>query len=112
MKVATICLFGCSSPTHNPRSIYEPFCDVAALLMRHFDCACHCGEAYPPEMRDAPHDITSGDWLRDILIPSMDYNRAFWEQGAQTTDTAILRPGDAVARFVTGNPALFAASPG
>lgn len=84
----------------NPRSVYVPFCEVAALLMRMFDLQCLCDEDYPEEMKDAPHVIENSDWLLDILAPSMDLNKSYWHSDAETTEEAILRPGDAVARFI------------
>ncbi len=83
----------------NPRTVHAPFCDVIAGLMDRYTLCAYCSEPAPPggDMRETIPDLRD---VRTVLIPRLDYNRGFWQQDAQTTEEAILRPGDAVARFI------------
>ncbi len=79
----------------NPRSVYKPFMDIIAWLMERY-------EMYASVMAsdDIP-DLTDPQKVEDVLVPSMDYNRRLWQTDTGTSEEAILRTGDAVARFVT-----------
>ena len=83
----------------NPVSVFEPFCAVAAWLMRTYRLACHI-EANPAPDSGGLRDVADADAVRAVLLSSMEYNRRLWQMDADTEETAILRPGDAVARFI------------
>jgi len=83
----------------NPRSVYVPFCACASELMEVYRFALHVGAEVPSDK------ITDTEDLCSLILPLMDYNRAFWQSDMQTTEEIALRPGDAVARFL---PAVLA----
>ena len=85
----------------NPRTVYEPFCSLVEWLMKHYDLCCYISADLAPEQQGIGDTICEADNLRSILVPSMEYNRWLWQGDVQTEEEAILRPGDAVARFMT-----------
>ena len=85
----------------NPRSVYEPFCAFTAWMMEHYNLCCDIESDLAPEQQGISDTICEVNDLRSILVPSMEYNRWLWQGDAQTEEDAILRPGDAVARFMT-----------
>jgi hypothetical protein len=84
----------------NPRSVYRPFCAMVEWLMQHYRMVCHVVPDLAPEQKGVSDNIDQADQVCAILIPSMDYNRRLWHLDAGTDAEAILRPGDAVARFI------------
>lgn len=84
----------------NPRSIYHPFCGVVSWLMRHYDLNCLVVSDLAPGQESLSDEITDPDKVCDVLVASMDYNRRLWQLDTHTEENAILRPGDAMARFV------------
>ena len=84
----------------NPRSVYEPFCQVITALMSRYELICHPAPDFAPSDAGQPADITLPSDVRRLLTPSMDYNRRFWFLDAGTDEEAPLRPGDAIARFI------------
>lgn len=84
----------------NPRSVYEPFCQVIIWLMNRYRLVCYpMRDLAPPDQEESKVICFPAD-IRRLLIPSMDYNRRFWFLDAQTEEEAPLRPGDATARFI------------
>jgi hypothetical protein len=84
----------------NPRSVYQLFCAMVEWLIQHYQMYCHVEPDLAPEQKDVSDEIDQAEDVRSVLIPSMDYNRKLWQIDAQTEEEAILRPGDAVARFI------------
>jgi hypothetical protein len=83
----------------NPRSIQELFCDIASWLMQRYQLYCHVVADLAPEQQSESDNIYSAAQVCLLLMPSMDYNRRLWQLDIGTGEEAILRPGDAVARF-------------
>ena len=92
----------------NTHSIYEPFCEMTAWLMRRYQLRCHIVPDLAPEQQGVSDDFDDPDKTREILTPSMDYNHQLWQEDAGTDATAVLRPGDALAKFIA--PRLLHAS--
>lgn len=84
----------------NPRSVDALFCSVVEWLMRAYCLHCRV-EANLAPTREAQREISDPDALCDALLPSIEFNRLLWQSDAGTAETAVLRPGDAVARFIT-----------
>lgn len=84
----------------NPRTIYEPFCEVVAWLMRKYKMYCQIMRDLAPQQGDILKEIDVISDVPAVLTPSMDYNRRLWQLDAETEEEAILRPGEAIARFI------------
>lgn len=84
----------------NPRSVYEQFCCLVEWLMIEYSLYCHIATDLAPGQQDQDEDIVDVSRLRSVLICCMDYNRNLWHLEAQTEEEAVLRPGDAVERFI------------
>lgn len=94
-------LIGLRFAYSNPRSVYEPFCRVAEWFMTQYELCCHIDPDLAPDQEALADKVCETSNLRSLLLPSMDYNRRLWQSEAQTEEEAILRPGDAVERFIT-----------
>ena len=68
--------------------------------MTRYELYCRVDPDLAPEQQGVEDKVCDVHNLRTVLIPSMDYNRKFWQSDAQTEEEAILRPGDAVERFI------------
>lgn len=79
----------------NPRTVYQPFSEVTAWMMKRYQ-----RDASVMASDDLP-DLTNPQDVERILIPSMDYNRRLWQADVRTDEEAILRPGDAIVRFMS-----------
>ena len=86
----------------NPRSVYKPVCAITEWLMARYSLSCDVVEDLAPEQQQVGVSSVVHDarHLCDVLVPSMDYNRKFWFLDAETEEEAILRPGEAVERFI------------
>jgi hypothetical protein len=84
----------------NPRSVYEPFCAVIEWLMRRYAMYCSVMRDLAPGQEGVSDEITDAGAVCAVLVPSMDYNRRLWQLDAGTEEEAVLRPGEAIARFV------------
>ena len=84
----------------NPRNVQELFCSIVSWLMQRYQLYCHVAADLAPEHRNESDNIYSLRQVNSLLIPSMDYNKRLWQLNTGTSEEAILRPGDAVARFV------------
>lgn len=84
----------------NPRSIYHPFCAMVSWLMRRYNLLCHVVSGLAPSQEGLSKEITDPEKVCDVLTASMDYNRRLWQLDTHSEEDAILRPGDAMARFV------------
>lgn len=84
----------------NPVSVYEPFCNMVEWLMRCYGLYCHVVPDLAPKQQGLSDNIASAESVRAILVPSMDYNRQLWKLDANSEEEAILRPGEAVERFI------------
>ena len=93
----------------NPTSIDAPFCEMTAWLMRKYRMRCHVAPDLAPEQANVSDDMDGPDNVSEILLPSIAYNRRLWQADADTMETAALRPGDAIAKFIA--PRLLAMSP-
>ena len=93
----------------NPRSVYGPFCEMTAWLMQKYKMRCHIVPDLAPEQQGISDDFERPEMAAELLTPSMDYNRSLWQLDAGTEATAALRPGDAIAKFIT--PRLLDVSP-
>lgn len=91
----------------NPRSVDSLFSSIVERLMQKYRLYCHIEASLPSEL-GAEGALYNPDAVCDALLPSIEYNRNFWQSDAATTETAILRSGDAIARFIT--PQLISAS--
>ena len=79
----------------NPRTVYQPFIRVTTWMMERYQrCASVMASDDVPEVNN-PQEVES------VFIPSMDYNRRLWQADARTSEEAILRPGDAIVRFIS-----------
>ena len=79
----------------NPRTVYKPFIEIIVWLMERYEmCASVMAS-------DDISDLTDFQQAEDVLIPSMDYNRRLWQADVGTNEEAILRPGDAIIRFMS-----------
>ena len=85
----------------NPRSVDGPFCAITEGLMQRYGLYCHIHPDLAPEQEGISVDIVALERVRAVLIPSIEYNRKLWHSEVGTEEEAILRPGDAVARFMT-----------
>ncbi len=85
----------------NPSSVYTPFCEMTAWLMQKFRLRCHIVPDLAPEQQGVSDDFDRPEIVAATLTPSMDYNRNLWQLYAGTEDTAALRPGDAIAKFIS-----------
>ena len=90
----------------NPRTVLIPFFAVVEDLMLRYAMCATCSEPVLSSA-DARHTIDDAEAVHATFAPRFDFNKAFWHDDVQTGKEAILRPGDAVARFVT--PQLIAA---
>jgi hypothetical protein len=79
----------------NPRSVYQPFTAMIAWLMER-----HQMHGYVMASDKLP-DLSNPQEVETVLVPSMDYNRRLWQQDAGTSEEAILRPGEAIERFIS-----------
>lgn len=87
----------------NPRTVYKPFLEVAAWMMKHYQLSASIMAS------DDTPEVNNPQEVESIFIPSMDYNRRLWQADARTGEEAILRPGDAIVRFIS--PYYLSASP-
>ncbi len=78
----------------NPRTIYKPFISMVANLMRRYGLQSYVMAS------DKPLDLCDPQTAEKILTPSMDYNRHLWQADAGMNQEDILRPGEALERFV------------
>ena len=78
----------------NPRNIYQPFVEIITWLMENYKL-----NGYVMASDDLP-DVTDSQEVESLLIPSMDYNRRLWQADAGTSEEAILRPVEAIKRFI------------
>ena len=83
----------------NPCTIYAPFCSVVEELMRRYKMCAYCSEPAPPGA-DARETLCQHKDIRAVIIPRIVYGKVLWYSDVQSAEEAILRPGDAVARFV------------
>ncbi len=79
----------------NPRAVYRPFIEVVSWLMERYRM-----QAYVMASDSIP-DLTDPRKVAATLIPSMDYNRSLWQTDVRTTEEVVLRPAEAVERFVS-----------
>ena len=77
------------------------FCKMVEWLMKKFQLSCHVVPDLAPAQQGISKDISEAKEVYAVLLPSIEYNRNLWQQDAGTDAEAILRPGDAVARFIT-----------
>ena len=84
----------------NPPRVEVPFCEMVEWLMQRYQLYCHIASDLAPEHQDEPDNVYAVEKARSLLLSSMDYNRRLWQLDAGTSEEAVLRPGDAVARFI------------
>ena len=78
----------------NPRSVYQPFIEIITWLMESYKL-----NGYVMASDDVP-DLIASQEVKPLIIPSMDYNRRLWQADAGTSEEAILRPVEAINRFI------------
>jgi|GEM_PF-1212917 len=79
----------------NPHAVYQPFIEVISWLMAHYRMSAYVMAS------DSIPDLADPDKVAAVLIPSMDYNRSLWQADARTGEEAILRPAEAIERFIS-----------
>lgn len=84
----------------NPRTVYEPFCAFIEWLMDKWSMSCTMMREPAPEQGNITRTMGDPREVRPVLIPSMDYHRKLWRLDAGTEE-AILRPHEAINRFIT-----------
>ena len=85
----------------NPRTVYIPFCDFIEWSMQKYKLNCVIMRDLAPNfVFDGKDIIEDTQNVRPTLLPSMDYNRKLWQIDVGTSEEAILRPEEALARFV------------
>jgi len=84
----------------NPRRVEELTCNMVEWLMHRYQLYCHISADLAPEHQGEPDDVYATEKVRSLLLSSMDYNRRLWQLDAGNGEEAVLRPGDAVARFI------------
>lgn len=84
----------------NPRIIYEPYCSIIEWLMARYSMYCEVMRDLAPSQECGADTIDKSDNVRAALIPSMDYNRKLWQLDAGSEEEAILRPGQAIERYM------------
>lgn len=84
----------------NPYSVQELFCSIVSWLMQRYQLYCHVAADLAPEHQGESDTIYSPTQVGSLLMSSMDYNRRLWQLDTGTSAEAILRPGDAIARFI------------
>lgn len=85
----------------NPRSVYEPVFDFIGWAMCTYNLYCQVVPDLAPGQQPGIQIIHDARDVRSTLLPCIEYNRKLWQMDADTEEEAILRPGDAVARFIT-----------
>jgi hypothetical protein len=81
----------------NPRTVYDPFCQITAWLMHRYKLRCHDLIYVPPSENGI--DFCDPKKVAETLIPSMDENQRLWQLDAGTEEEAALRPGDAFVQI-------------
>ena len=85
----------------NPRRVIEPVLGLAEWLMATYMLYCRIEPDLPPEFQTKGDLIFNATGLHQILLPCYDYNRRFWQLDFGSVEEMPLRPGDAVAHFLT-----------
>ena len=78
----------------NPRTIYKPFISMVTNLMGRYRLqSCKIAS-------DDSLNLYDPQTVEMVLTSSMDYNRHLWQEDAGTNQEDILRPGEALERFI------------
>lgn len=93
--------FGMEVAYCNPKTVIEPFCRLTEDLMERYALSCHIGTDLSPEQDANLSDFSDPSLVRKVVPSAWEYNRRLWQLDAGTDEEAILRPGEAIAHFIT-----------